>query len=346
MRAAVLTQINEPLKVWNNIELPALARGQVLVRLAYSGVCHSQLMEARGGRGQDAYLPHLLGHEGTGFVVGVGEGVQKVQINEPVVLTWIKSSGLEGPGVQYSHHGKTINAGGVTTFNELAIVSENRLVPLPKDVPMDVGVLFGCALLTGAGMVLNAIKPRENATLAVFGVGGVGLSAIIASRLTSLKALIAIDVEDDKLQLAKDFGASHIINSAKEDVVSELNKVTAGAGLDYAVEAAGLTSTIELAFRSVKKNGGLCVFASHPPSGEKIQLDPHDLICGKQIQGTWGGSCQPDRDIPLIAELYRKFHIPLEKMISKRYKLADINRALDDLASRRVARPLIEIAPQ
>ena len=151
MKAAVLMRLDRPLDIVSEIELSAPGRGQVLVKLAYSGVCHSQLMEARGRRGVDPYLPHLLGHEGSGKVISIGEGVTKVSPGELVVLGWIRGNGLESGGMQYHCDclSQKINAGGVTTFNEYALVSENRVVPLPNNVPLDIAVLFGCALPTG-----------------------------------------------------------------------------------------------------------------------------------------------------------------------------------------------------
>lgn len=343
MKAMVLERLNEPLALRRDVEIPALARGQALVRLSYSGVCHSQLMEARGARGPDRFLPHLLGHEGTGIVESIGEGVSKVKPGDAVILTWIKSSGLDGGGAKYRCGDVTINSGAITTFNEKAVVSENRLVLLPKGMPMDLSVLFGCALLTGAGIVMNQLKPEPGTILAVFGLGGIGLSALIATQIYQCSKVIAIDVEDEKLELARELGATHTINARKQDPVAAIMELTSGVGLDYAVEAGGLIATIEQAFRSVKKGGGLCVFASHPPTGEKISLDPHDLISGKRIQGSWGGASNPDRDIPLLADLYLKGRLPLEKLIGKRYKLSEINEALADLENRRTTRPLIEI---
>ncbi|WP_345532435.1 zinc-binding dehydrogenase [Viridibacterium curvum] len=345
MNAAVLEKLNEPLAVVADIQIPELARGQVLVRVAYSGVCHSQLMEARGARGEDRFLPHLLGHEGTGVVEAVGEGVTKVKPGDWVVLGWIKGLGLDGGGAQYLHAGRKINAGGVTTFNEHAVVAENRLVHLPEGIPLDVGVLFGCALPTGAGIVTNTIKPVPGSSLAVFGLGGIGLSALMATQLFDCRQVIAIDINPDKLALAKDFGATVTIDARNENVAARLRELT-GAGLDYAVEATGLSSTIELAFESVRRGGGLCVFASHPAHGSRISIDPFELICGKRLQGSWGGECKPDEDIPKFAELYRQGRLPLERLITKRYRLADINEALDDLEAQRVGRPLLEISPE
>jgi len=345
MKAAILRTLGAPLNVCDDLAFDAPARGQVLVRLAYSGVCHSQLMEVRGHRGADPYLPHLLGHEGTGMVVSVGEGVTKVVAGDLVVLGWIKGTGLDASGTRYSCRGETVNAGGVTTFNQFALVSENRVVPLPEGVPLDVGVLFGCALPTGAGIVINDLDPRPNATFAVFGLGGIGMSALIATQLYEPATVIAVDVSDEKLALAREFGATVTINSTTTDAVAEIRRLTGGAGVDYAVEASGRGEVIEAAFDAVRRGGGLCVFASHPRQGVRISLDPYELICGKQIRGSWGGGCKPDRDIPRFGALYREGRLPLEKLLTHRYTLDQINEALDDLEHGRVGRPLIEIDP-
>ena len=345
MTAAVLNELNNPLLVTPDVELPELSEGKVLVQIAYSGVCHSQLMEARGLRGEDRFLPHLLGHEGTGRVEAVGAGVTKVKPGDWVVLGWIKGEGLDGGGIKYLHAGRQINAGGVTTFNEKAVVAENRVTPLPKGIPLDVGVLFGCAIPTGAGIVTNTMKPAKDSALAVFGLGGIGLSALMATQIFDCREVIAIDVNPEKLALARDFGATTTIDARIEDTAARIYDLTGGVGLDFAVEATGLTSSIEQAFNAVRRGGGLCVFASHPENGSRISIDPFELICGKQIQGSWGGGSRPDIDIPRFAELYRQGLLPLERLITKRYKLKDINEALDDLEAKRVGRPLIEISP-
>ena len=345
MKAAVLTHLNKPLDVLSGIECAAPGLGQVLVKLAYSGVCHSQLMEVRGRRGADAYLPHLLGHEGSGKVIAVGEGISKVCVGDLVVLGWIKGSGLDGGAVKYrcNCQPQKINAGGVTTFNEYALVSENRVVPLPKGVPLDIAVLFGCAVPTGAGIITNDLRPIAGSSVAVFGLGGIGMSALMATMLFQCTKVIAIDVSTDKLALASSFGASHTIDASTSDPVNEIQELTSGLGVDYAVEASGQVKVIEQAFASIRRGGGVCVFATHPEHGKHISIDPYELICGKQIRGTWGGSSNPDRDIPMFAELYLQGKLPLEKLITKRYPLEAINEALDDLEHHRVGRPLIEI---
>lgn len=343
MKAAILENINTALKI-KNIKFNTLKKGQVKVKLAYSGVCHSQLMEARGKRGEDKWLPHLLGHEGTGIVQEIGEDVTKVKIGDKVILGWIKSEGINAEPAKYiSENGTIINSGNVTTFSELSIVSENRLVKLPEGIPLDIGVLFGCAIPTGAGIVMNEIIPKEDSAIAIFGLGGIGLSALMATNLFKCNKIIAVDIEDKKLELAKDFGATHIINSNNQNIEETILNITNNQGVDYSIECSGLAKIIEIAFKCVKNNGGLCVFASHPQNGDKISLDPYDLICGKQIKGSWGGSSNPDSDIPKFAELYKKGILPLEKLLEKRYSLENINNALDDLENRKVIRPLIEI---
>lgn len=346
IRAAVLWESGQPLRLVEGLVPPPLGRGQVLVKLAYSGVCHSQLMEARGMRGVDRHLPHLLGHEGSGEVLAVGDGVTKVRQGERVILGWIRGEGLDCGGLQYRLGKEVVNAGAVTTLNDFAVVAENRCVPLPEGVPMDVAVLFGCALPTGAGIVMNVLQPAAGSTVAVFGLGGIGLSALMACKLFECARVIAIDVSMEKLTLAREFGATDIIDAGAGDPVEEVRRLTGGAGTDYAVEAAGSARTIEQAFDAVRRGGGLCVFASHPPQGERVSIDPYELICGKRIVGTWGGECRPDRDVPRLAELYRMGRLPLEKLIAKSYRLAEINSALEDLERRRVARPLIEFGPQ
>jgi S-(hydroxymethyl)glutathione dehydrogenase/alcohol dehydrogenase len=345
MKAAVLTELNKPLDIMSGIECSTPERGQVLVKISYSGVCHSQLMEVRGRRGADPYLPHLLGHEGSGQVISVGEGVCKVNPGDLVVLGWIKGSGMESGGLQYNCDclPKKINAGGVTTFNEYALVSENRVVPLPLGVPLDIAVLFGCAVPTGAGIITNDLRPIPGSSIAVFGLGGIGMSALMATMLFQCTKVIAIDVSADKLALARSFGATHTIDASTIDPVSEIRALTDGLGVDYAVEASGQVKVIEQAFTSIRRGGGVCVFATHPEQGSTISIDPYELICGKQIRGSWGGGSDPDRDIPMLAQLYLEGKLPLEKLITKRYSLEAINEALDDLENQRVGRPLIEI---
>jgi S-(hydroxymethyl)glutathione dehydrogenase / alcohol dehydrogenase len=344
MKAAVLYETGELLVIEDQIDLPSLAPGQALVKMAYSGVCHSQLMEVSGKKGKDDFIPHLLGHEGSGKVVENGRGVTKIQPGDNVILGWIKGDGLDDPRSQYRKGQIVINSEAVTTFNEYAVVSENRVVKLPEGVPMDIAVLFGCALLKGVGMVINEIKPEKGSNIAFLGLGGIGLSALMASQLFECDHVIAIYVETKKLDHAKRFGSTNVINSRNGNAAELIFDLTAGARVDYCVESAGSVRTIELGIELIRKNGGLCLFASHPKSGEKIQIEPHDLISGKQLKGSWGGSSYPDRDIPKLAELYLNGKLPLDELLSPAYSLNHINPAISDLENKKINRGLIDFS--
>lgn len=339
LKAAVLKQVNE-LSVIHDIQIPKLKAGQILTRNLYSGLCHSQLMEVRGHRGEDKYLPHMLGHEGVGIVEQVGEAVSKVKVGDKVVLGWIKGDGIDAGGTVYDSSVGQINAGAVTTFSTHSVVSENRVVKLPENFDSKTAVLLGCALPTGAGIVLNQLKPEPNSTVLILGLGGIGLSALLALWYFENIKIIAVDIEQAKLELAKEFGAHECYLANKQDM--EQLKKNHPNDIDYAVEAAGSAHSIEQAFELIRR-GGRCIFASHPPQGEKISIDPFELICGKQIEGSWGGGSQPDKDIPILADIINKYNLPVQKMLSSEYKLEQINNALDDLEARKIVRALIRM---
>ena len=338
IKAAILEACNKPLVIYHDITPPALKPGQVMCHIKYAGLCHSQLMEVKGHRGKDNYLPHMLGHEGVGEVVEIGPAVTKFRPGDRVILGWIKGEGIDAGGSVYHHPSGELNAGAVTTFSNYSIVSENRLVPLPPLMDEKSAVLLGCALPTGVGIVLNQLKPKQNSSILVLGLGGIGLSALLALLSFSPEAIVAVDVEEHKLDLAQSFGATHCFK-ANDQGVAEF-KQAFPQGVDYAVESAGQVSTIELAF-SMLKQQGMCIFASHPPNGHKITIDPHELICGKQLIGSWGGGCRPDIDVPLISDIIRKHQLPVERLLSKEYPLESINQALADLENRVITRALI-----
>ena len=343
MKGAVLIETNKDLSILD-LEVPELKSGQVLVEIAYSGLCRSQLMEIKGGRGEDKYLPHLLGHEASGKVVKISDGVRKVKEGDWVILTWIKGSGMEVPSCQYrSCDGNLINSGAVTCLSQFSVVSENRCIVKPKNLRPDIAILFGCALPTGMGMVLNEIKPEPGSTIAVFGLGGIGMASLVALTLLDDINIIAVDTNLKKLDLAKKLGCLNLIDASKDDVLSEIRALTNGKGVDYAIEASGSTRVIEQAFLSVRDRGGQCIFASHPPNGQKIEIEPHDLIRGKSIRGSWGGACNPDVDVPHFAELCIKNNVPLEMFLSAPYMLSEINLAVNDLEEAKILRALIKI---
>jgi len=343
-RAAVLSQINQPLEI-DELVIPDLKRGQVLVRIAYSGVCHSQLNEIRGLKGEDKYLPHTLGHEGSGIVIEVGPEVRKVKVGDHVVLTWIKGAGLDSPSMQYERvDGSIVHSGAISTFMEYAVISENRLVPIPKEMPLKEAALLGCAIPTGAGIVLNTARVQPDSTVAIFGVGGIGLSAILAAKMMEAAIIIAVDIHEQKLIQAREIGASHVINASTQHALDAIRKITGGQGVDFAIEAAGKREAMETAFKSVKDKGGLCILAGNLPAGQQICIDPFDLIKGKRIIGTWGGETNPDKEIPKYVDHFLSGRVNLSCFTSDIYRLVGINNALNDLASGKVNRALIEFS--
>ena len=208
---------------------------------------------------------------------------------------------------------------------------------------MDLAPLFGCAIPTGAGIVFNTIKPKCSNSIAVFGVGGIGLSAIMAANALGCCTIIAVDIEDHKLETAKELGATCIINNRDGYALDKILKISKNEGVDFSIEATGQVIVAETAFQVVKNNGGLCILAGHPAHGEKARIDPFDLIKGKRLQGSWGGDCKPDRDIPLWGKLYLEGSLPLEKLVSHRFSLENINQALDGLELGTLKRAIIEM---
>lgn len=340
-RAAVLRETGTDLAIVD-IARPSLSSGQVLVALDYSGVCRSQLMEVRGLRGSDAWLPHLLGHEGVGTVAEIGPDVTKVAVGDRVVVGWIKGEGIEAASPNLTTvQGERVNAGRVTTFSEYAVVSENRVYLQPREVDDRAAVLFGCALLTGAGMVLNEARPSEGESVLINGLGGIGLAALIATQGLGVE-VVAADPDPEKRELACGLGAEHVVDPF-EGTLSEQVRQYFPRGVDVAIDAAGTSAGIEAAFECLRYEGGRLIFASHPPAGERISLDPHDLIKGRTIRGSWGGACHPDEDIPRLARAIADAGTSLEFMVPRTYSLDEVNAALDDLEEQRAMRPVIDL---
>lgn len=340
--AAILVELSQPLQLVD-LEIPALRPGQVLVEIAFSGVCHTQILEARGRRGPDRFLPHCLGHEGSGIVREVGPNVTRVVPDDRVVLSWIKGSGGDVPGTKYLWNGKEVNAGGITTFSRYSVISENRLTKLDPDLPFDLAALLGCAIPTGAGMVFNTVSVRPGQSVAIFGVGGIGLSALAAANASGATPLIAVDRQPEKLKLAKDLGASHTICVTEANPVETIQQICPG-GVDIAIEATGRATVMQQALESVRAQGGTTVVAGNAPQGEYWQLDPRQLNQGKKILGTWGGDNLPDRDFPRYQRLLRAGKLPMQCLLSKQYPLTKINDALNDLEAGLAPRPLIDMS--
>ncbi|MDH5750514.1 MAG: alcohol dehydrogenase catalytic domain-containing protein, partial [Rhodospirillales bacterium] len=243
-RAAVLVETGRPLEIME-LRLPDLKPGQVMVEMEYAGVCHTQLHEIRGRRGVDRFLPHTLGHEGSGTVLACGEGVHKVKPGDRAVLTWIKGEGADVPSSTYQGESVTVNSGAISTFMTVTVTCENRLVPVTHDkLPTRDAALLGCAVPTGAGVIENTADVAPGAAVAIFGCGGIGMSAILAAAMRKAAVVIAIDVVADKLAAAAAAGATHAINAAGEDPVARIMEITEGRGVDIALEAIGRPDTM------------------------------------------------------------------------------------------------------
>ena len=340
-QAALLVQTGQPL-VLAEIETPALKPGQVLVEIAYSGACGTQVMEWRGDKGEDKWVPHCLGHEGTGTVIEAGSAVTKVKVGDKVVLSWIKGTGIEAGGAVYDWDGKKVNAGGVTTFQRHAVVSENRLTLLPPDLPMDVAVLLGCAAPTGMGAVYNVLKVQPGDAVAVFGTGGIGLNALMAAALAGAMPVIGIDPNPTRRALAQIYGATHVID-ASGDVLAEIKKIVP-QGVDIAVESSGIPAVMEQAINATRQQGGRAVVIGNAKHGAVLSLNPGVFNQGKSLLGTWGGDSMPDRDYGRYGRLLNSGRFPVRDLLSKPYSLAQADQALQDLAAGKVGRPLIDMS--
>jgi S-(hydroxymethyl)glutathione dehydrogenase / alcohol dehydrogenase len=340
--AAILVELGRPLETVN-LGIPALRPGQALVEIAYSGVCGTQLMEWRGDKGEDKWLPHCLGHEATGTVVDAGAAVTKAKVGDKVVLSWLKGSGVEAGGAVYDWDGRKVNAGGVTTFMRHAVVSENRMSLLPAGLAMDVATMLGCATPTGMGAVINVLKVVAGDTVAVFGAGGIGLNAIMAAALSGAAVVAAVDPSPTRRALAKLYGATHVIDPAAGDPVAEIGKIVPG-GVDVAVESSGQAPVMTQAAQCTRQRGGRAVVIGNARHGSVVTLDPGLFNQGKSLMGTWGGDSEPDRDFPRFGRLLGAGRFPVRDLLSKPYALTNATQALQDLATGTIGRPLIDMS--
>ena len=338
--AAVLVETGKPLELME-IEVPKLKEGQVLVEVLYSGVCRTQVLECRGHRGEDKFLPHCLGHEGTGKVLETGKGVTKVKDGDHVLLSWMKGEGYDIPGTLYGANGNRVNAGGITTFMNQSVISENRLTKIDGSLPLDQAALLGCAVPTGFGVLKNTVTVQKGDSVAVFGVGGIGQCVVQGAKIAGCDPIIAVDLFDDKLVTARSAGATHLVNPTECDPIEEIRKIT-GSGLDYAVEATGIPQVMAQALASVRARGGSVVVIGNAKEGELLQLDPHELNMGKNIFGTWGGENDPDKDFPEYIDMFKSGVIDLAPLITQTYTLEQVNQAIDDLDTGKTLRPIIQ----
>ena len=342
VRAAVLHELGKPLEV-EEIDLEPTGPGLVRVDIAASGVCHSDLSCVNGK------LPHptpvVLGHEGAGVVVEVGEGVTKVAPGDHVILDWIPACGAcsfctrgetflcsNAVGATFtapygSLRGQPLYRGlGTGTFAETTLTLENAMVKIDKSIPLEVATLVGCAVTTGVGAVVNTAKVPAGATVAVVGCGGVGLSVIMGAKHAGAERIIAIDLSAERRQIAGSLGATDLVDG-KDDVAAALAELTGGMGVDYAFEVVGVPATLELAFKLTRRGGtAVCVGAGSPM--ESASFTMFDLFYqSKTLHGCVYGSADPVEDFPRFLGLWQKGELPIDQLVTERISLDGINDA-------------------
>jgi S-(hydroxymethyl)glutathione dehydrogenase / alcohol dehydrogenase len=341
-KAAILAQSREPLVV-DEIALPeTLGVGQVLVKVLYSTICGAQLNEIAAAKGPDKFLPHLLGHEASARVIEIGPGVTTVKPDDTVVLHWRPSQGIQCQPPAYQWHDKKLSAGWVTTFNEYAVVSENRMTVIPPDYNLRDAPLLGCAVTTAAGVINNDANVKIGESVVIFGVGGVGLNVVQFAELAGANPIIAIDLVDSKLAMAKSRGATHCLNAnAVSELDAEIRKIVGAKGPDKVIETTGAKSVIELAYNLTHADG-TCVLVGVP--SEKVTIYTLPIHFNKVLTGSHGGDARPHIDIPRLITLAKAGRFSLDGIITHEFPLDKINEALDVVRSGAAGRVLLKVA--
>jgi len=358
MKAAVTYEYNKPLVI-EEVVLDALQKGEVKVRLAATAICHSDIHEMRGEMGED--LPYIGGHESSGYVEEVGEGVTSVKPGDPVIVSVLNSCGecvccsmglphlcqVKNPlfppiSRACNKNGKRLRqAGKVGSFAEYTIVEQKQVVKIPEDIPMDSASLLACGFITGFGAVVNRAQVKSLSSVVVIGTGGVGISAIQGAALSGAYPIIAVDLLDNKLKAALDFGATHTINSKKTDAVEAVNKLTSGKGTEHAFVTVGSVAAIQQAF-SMLTPRGTAVIVGIPPVNETITFSPTEFIgTEKTLTGCAMGATRLNEHIPLLVELYKAGRIKLDELITGRYPLEKINEAVESVEKGQALRNVI-----
>ncbi len=342
-KAAILVDLHQPLTV-AEINFPdALCFGQVLVKVVYSGICGAQINEIEGAKGPDRFLPHLLGHEGSGIVMDVGPGVKTVKKNDNVVMHWRPSDGLQSETPQYYWGDKKVNSGWVTTFNEYAVISENRLTVIPEEFDMKVAPLFGCAVTTAMGVINNDASVKIGQSVVVFGVGGVGLNIAQAAEMVSAHPIIGVDLKDSKLSMAKQFGITHAFNSNEmTDLNREILNIVGDKGADVVIDTTGNARVIEQAYELTHPDGKT-ILVGVPKKGDNISIYSLPLHFKKVLTGSHGGNVDPHIEIPRYIKLLKTHKMKLDGIITHEFSLDKINDALELVRSSEAGRVIISM---
>ncbi|MFN8625932.1 MAG: Zn-dependent alcohol dehydrogenase [Candidatus Binatia bacterium] len=358
-KAAVMYNYNEPLKI-ESVELRGLRPEEVLVKMAASGVCHSDLSLLQGKIPMPP--PVVLGHEGAAIVEEVGSAVTELEPGDHVVLSWAPACGkcayclkdkpylctlshqgfMEGTEGTFRKDGVEIfRMTGIATFAERSVVRAAACIKIPADIPLDRACLIGCGVMTGVGAAINTAKIRPGDTVAVFGCGGVGLNVIQGAAICGAEKIIAVDLVDRKLQWAREFGATDVINGKETDAPDAIRSLTDGLGVDYAFEVIGAQETITQAIWSLRR-GGAAVVVGVPQVGQDIAAPGAMFgLEEKSLLGCLYGSGNLRRDIPYLLSLYMQKRLKLDELISRRIKLEEINAAFDAMQKGEVARSVI-----
>jgi alcohol dehydrogenase len=372
IRAAVLNEMgaptpyaqSKPLSI-EEIELDPPGPGEILVRIAAAGLCHSDLSVIEGNRPRP--MPMALGHEAAGVVEELGPGIDDLKKGDHVVMVFVPSCGhclpcSEGrpalcePGAAANGAGTLLSGArrlhrngqdvhhhlGVSGFAEYATISRRSCVKVDRELPFDEAALFGCAVLTGVGAVINTAKVPAGSTVAVVGLGGVGLSSILGAVVSGASRVVAVDLSDEKLGLARQLGATDTFNAGSPDAVNEIRDALNG-GVEYAFEMAGSVRALDLAYK-ITRRGGTTVTAGLPNPTHTFALPPVNLVAEERtVKGSYIGTCVPVRDVPRYVDLYRRGKLPVDRLMSKHLKLEEINEGFDLLAQGKVVRQVVTV---
>lgn len=362
VKAAVLYEAKKPLVI-EDIELQDPKRGEVRILVGAAGVCRSDLHFMKGHA--TIGKPAILGHEGAGTVEAVGEGVTSLKPGDRVILSFVPNCGfcvycetgrphlcdtairvnagvmMDGTPRHFTRSGEKIfNMGKVSCFAERTVVPESGCIKVADDFSIENAALVGCSVTTGVGAVLFNAKVEAGSSVAVVGCGGVGLNVLQGARIAGASPIIAVDLTDAKLDFARQFGATHTVNASGGDAVKQVRELTDG-GADYTFEVFGGGHTTEMAIEMARK-GGTTVIVGLAPVGEKASIEPTVITrMEKVIKGTYYGSARPHQDMPRLVDMYRRGVLDIDRLVTRRYTLDQINTAYEDLDGAKVGRGVI-----
>jgi S-(hydroxymethyl)glutathione dehydrogenase/alcohol dehydrogenase len=342
-KAAILEKSNSDL-IFDDIHFSGdLKAGQVLVRVFYSGICGAQINEIQAVKGPDKFLPHLLGHEGYGEVIAVGELVKTVTKGDKVILHWMPGSGIQSDPAQYIWKGKALNAGWVTTLSEYTIVSENRCTKIETNLSPIYLPLLGCAATTAAGVLANDCQIKLGDSLVVLGTGGVGLLIIEAARASGAYPIIGVDIHEKKLTEAKNLGAHNVVRVETSDIFHEIVSKLSNKSPEIVIDTTGAKEMIELAYRLISKRGK-AILVGVPKHNEPVLIDSLPLHFDSEITGSRGGQTKPEIDIQKYVNLAEAGIYRFNKLPISLFPLSQINSGIENLKSGQVGRVVIDVS--